>query len=215
MPTRCRRSSRARGAHNFRNGFFCRLSLLLNFYGTQAPVSKKKCFGRPVPSVETTFTRPNPVGDVTKCRCRYQISVLAPCKAGHLNCRMVRFLRHRGLSPVDFPIPPSKPSIPPFSGLVGLTLESFNLGRILGSRWSNSQVFLYGARPQSRFWGLDRDPILGPQGSYSHAEPTDRSADLGISPNDFIPRLRAYKGNWGPTNRRLPQLHRSALCPSS
>ena len=59
--------------------------------------------GRPVPSVETTFTRPNPVGDGTrtKCRCRYQISVLAPYKAGHLDCRMVCLLRHRGLSPVD------------------------------------------------------------------------------------------------------------------
>jgi hypothetical protein len=44
------------------------------------------------------FTRPNPVGDVTKCRCRYQISVLAPYKAGHLDCRMLCFLRHRGLT---------------------------------------------------------------------------------------------------------------------
>jgi hypothetical protein len=63
-------------------------------------VVNKWRFGRPVPSVETTFTRPIPVGDGTKCRCRYQISDLAPCKAGHLNCRMVCFLRHRGLSPV-------------------------------------------------------------------------------------------------------------------
>ena len=29
-------------------------------------VVRKWRFGRPVPSVETTFTRPNPVGDVTK-----------------------------------------------------------------------------------------------------------------------------------------------------
>ena len=60
-------------------------------------------FGRPVPSVGTTFARPNPVGDVTIRRCRYQISVLAPYKAGHLDCRMVCFLRHRGLSPVAPP----------------------------------------------------------------------------------------------------------------
>jgi len=31
---------------------------------------------------------------------RYQCAVLAPYKSGHLNCRMVIFLRHRGLSPV-------------------------------------------------------------------------------------------------------------------
>jgi len=30
---------------------------------------------------------------------RYQCAVLAPYKAGHLDCRMVCFLRHRGLSP--------------------------------------------------------------------------------------------------------------------
>jgi len=35
--------------------------------------------------------RPNPVGDETKCRCRYQISILSPYKAGHLDCRMVCF----------------------------------------------------------------------------------------------------------------------------
>jgi len=29
-------------------------------------VVRKRRFGRPIPSVETTFTRPNPVGDVTK-----------------------------------------------------------------------------------------------------------------------------------------------------
>ena len=63
-------------------------------------VVRKWRFGRPVPNVETTFTRPNPGGDVTKCRCRYQISVLAPYKAGHLNCRMSIFLRHRGSCPV-------------------------------------------------------------------------------------------------------------------
>ncbi len=32
---------------------------------------------------------------------RYQCAVLAPYKAGHLDCRMVCFLRHRGLSPVS------------------------------------------------------------------------------------------------------------------
>jgi hypothetical protein len=32
---------------------------------------------------------------------RYQCAVLAPCEAGQLGCRMVCFLRHRGLSPVS------------------------------------------------------------------------------------------------------------------
>jgi len=31
---------------------------------------------------------------------RYQCADLAPYKSGHLDCRMVCFLRHRGLSPV-------------------------------------------------------------------------------------------------------------------
>ena len=38
--------------------------------GLRPCVVKKWRFGRPVPIVETTFTRPNPVGDVTKCLCR-------------------------------------------------------------------------------------------------------------------------------------------------
>jgi len=32
---------------------------------------------------------------------RYHCAVLAPYKSGHLDCRMVSFLRHRGLSPVE------------------------------------------------------------------------------------------------------------------
>ena len=36
-------------------------------------VVKKWRFGRPVPSVETTFTRPNPVGDVTMTMTKWRV----------------------------------------------------------------------------------------------------------------------------------------------
>jgi len=41
-------------------------------------VVEKWCFGRPVPSVETTFTRPNPFGDGTG-RNAASIPVCCPC----------------------------------------------------------------------------------------------------------------------------------------